>query len=153
MTQLNPLLAGRYQMGRLLGSGGFGTVYFATDERLHRPVAIKICSTKRLPPHEATEAAQLFQSEALTLARLRHAGLTAIWDYFNDGDDWYLVMEYVPGETLRDVLRKSGGALPQADAISYTRQLCSVLSHLAHPKRSGHPRFDDPSNALVVEPN
>src|SRR3712207_1110289 len=118
-TQPDVLLAGRYRMGHLLGSGGFGAVYLATDERLHRPVAIKVCSTRRLPPHEADEAARLFQSEALTLARLRHPGLTAIWDYFNHDDDWYLVMEYVPGETLRALLRRVDGPLPLAEAIDY----------------------------------
>lgn len=133
--QPNTLIAGRYRIERLLGSGGFGAVYLAIDERLHRNVAIKVCSTRRLPPHEADAAARLFQSEALTLARLRHPGLTAIWDYFNDGTEWYLVMEYVPGETLRDLLRRAAGPLPQAAAIEYARQLCTVLGYLhkQHP--------------------
>lgn len=135
MMQTEMLLAGRYRMGRLLGSGGFGSVYLATDERLHRPVAIKVCSTRGLPQHEADEAARLFQSEALTLARLRHPGLTAIWDYFNEDENWYLVMEYVPGETLRTLLKRNAGPIPHAEAISYTRQLCAVLSYLhrQHP--------------------
>jgi serine/threonine protein kinase len=129
-AQTNQLLAGRYRMERLLGSGGFGAVYFAADERLHRPVAIKVCSTHRLPTYEAQAAAQLFQDEALTLARLRHPGLTAIWDYFNYEDDWYLVMEYVPGESLRALLRRVAGPLPQAEAFDYARQLCLVLRYL-----------------------
>ncbi len=135
MAQREPLLAGRYRMGRLLGSGGFGAVYLATDERLHRPVAIKVCSTRGMAPAEAAESARLFQSEALTLARLRHPGLTAIWDYFEDGDCWYLVMEYVPGETLRELLRRIGGPLPLAEALEYARQLCAVLQYLhdQHP--------------------
>lgn len=110
-------------------------MYLATDERLHRPVAIKVCSTLRLPDHEAAEAARLFQSEALTLARLRHPGLTAIWDYFNQNNEWHLVMEYVPGETLRDLMRRMAGPLPQAEALNYARQLCSVLTylHTQHP--------------------
>src|SRR5947209_19902830 len=96
---LDQLITGRYHRGRLLGSGGMGAVYLAEDMRLRREVAIKICSTRTLPPDEAQAAADLFQSEALTLARLRHPGLTAVWDYFNEGDEWYLVMEYVPGIT------------------------------------------------------
>jgi serine/threonine protein kinase/Tol biopolymer transport system component len=134
-AQLNRLLAGRYRMGHLLGSGGFGAVYFATDERLNRPVAIKVCSTRRLAAHEAAEAADLFQREALTLARLRHPGLTAIWDYFNQEDEWFLVMEYVPGDTLRERLRSAGGPLPLAEALDYANQTCQVLSylHTQHP--------------------
>lgn len=150
MAQTDTLLSGRYHVGRLLGSGGFGAVYLATDERLHRPVAIKVCSTLRLPDDEAAESARLFQSEALTLARLRHPGLTAIWDYFNQDNEWYLVMEYVPGETLRDLMRRVAGPLPQAEALNYARQLCSVLTYL----HNQHPPvvFRDlkPGNVMVT---
>jgi hypothetical protein len=150
MAQTDALIAGRYRMGRLLGSGGFGAVYLATDERLHRPVAIKVCSTQRLPGDEAAEAARLFQSEALTLARLRHPGLTAIWDYFNQDNDWYLVMEYVPGETLRDLLRRVAGPLPQAEALNYARQLCSVLTYLHHQYPPVVFRDLKPGNVMVT---
>ncbi len=150
MTQRDPLIAGRYRLAKLLGSGGFGSVYLATDERLHRPVAIKVCSTLRLPPQEAAEAAQLFQGEALTLARLRHPGLTAIWDYFNEGEDWYLVMEYVPGETLRDHIRHNGGPLPQADAIDYARQLCAVLGYLHSQQPPVVFRDLKPGNVMIT---
>lgn len=124
------LITGRYRLRKLLGSGGFGAVYLAEDTRLQRPVAIKVCSTQSLPQEEAQEAASLFQSEALTLARLRHPGLTAVWDYFYQGNDWYLVMEYVPGETLREVLRQAGGQLPVDQALDYIRQICEVLRYL-----------------------
>ena len=116
MVLTDQVIVGRYQLGKLLGSGGFGAVYLAEDLRLQRCVAIKVCSTQRLPADEAAEAARLFQGEALTLARLRHPGLTAVWDYFNEGDDWFLVMEYVPGETLREVWKRSGGRLPVPQA-------------------------------------
>jgi hypothetical protein len=130
MALTDQVITGRYQLGRLLGSGGFGAVYLAEDLRLQRPVAIKICSTRRLPREEAAEAARLFEQEALTLAHLRHPGLTAVWDYFSEGDDYYLVMEYVPGETLRELLARSGGCLPVPLAIDYASQLCSVLRYL-----------------------
>jgi len=150
MLQTETLLAGRYRLGRLLGSGGFGAVYFATDERLHRPVAIKVCSTHGLPAPEADEAARLFQSEALTLARLRHPGLTAIWDYFNQDDKWYLVMEYVPGETLRTLLRQAGSPLPYGDALSYARQLCAVLGYLHRQAPPVVFRDLKPANIMVM---
>lgn len=150
MLQTEELLAGRYRLGRLLGSGGFGSVYLATDERLHRPVAIKMCSTRGLPALEAAEAARLFQSEALTLARLRHPGLTAIWDYFNQDDKWYLVMEYVPGDTLRTLLRRAGGPLPYGDALSYARQLCAVLGYLHRQTPPVVFRDLKPANIMVT---
>ena len=150
MLQTDELLSGRYRLGRLLGSGGFGSVYLATDERLHRPVAIKVCSTRGLPPSEAAEAARLFQSEALTLARLRHPGLTAIWDYFNQDDNWYLVMEYVPGETLRTLQRRAGSPLPYGDALSYARQLCAVLGYLHRQSPPVVFRDLKPANIMVT---
>jgi len=149
-AQEKGLLAGRYRMGQLLGSGGFGAVYYATDQRLHRPVAIKICSARRLAADEAQEAAMLFEREALTLARLRHTGLTAIWDYFNIDDDWFLVMEYVPGETLRDRMRRAPGPLPLGEALHYASQICQVLQYL----HSQHPPivFRDlkPGNIMIT---
>ncbi|MBA3943672.1 MAG: serine/threonine-protein kinase [Herpetosiphonaceae bacterium] len=147
---LDQLITGRYQQGRLLGSGGMGAVYLAEDVRLRREVAIKICSTRGLPPNEAQAAADLFQSEALTLARLRHPGLTAVWDYFNEGEDWYLVMEYVPGITLRDLLVQQGGRLAQQKVSSYAGQLCDVLNYLH--TRTPPVVFRDlkPSNIMVM---
>src|ERR671932_271009 len=130
MALTDQIITGRYRLARLLGSGGFGAVYLAEDLRLHRPVAIKVCSTRSLPSAEAAEAARFFESEALTLARLHHPGLTAVWDYFNEGDDWFLVMEYVPGETLREMLKAAGGRLPVAQAVDYAGQLCDVLQYL-----------------------
>jgi serine/threonine protein kinase/Tol biopolymer transport system component len=130
MAFTDQVITGRYRLGRLLGSGGFGAVYLAEDLRLQRTVAIKICSTRSLPPNEAEEAARLFQSEALTLARLRHPGLTAVWDYFSQDDEWFLVMEYVPGQTLREVLKQVNGRLPVNEAIDYASQLCEVLRYL-----------------------
>ncbi len=150
MALTDQVITGRYRLGKLLGSGGFGAVYLAEDLRLQRVVAIKICSTRSLPSDETAQAAQLFQSEALTLARLRHPGLTAVWDYFSQDDEWFLVMEYVPGQTLRDVLKQAGGRLPIGQVIDYTRQLCEVLRYL---HEQPHPivfRDLKPGNIMVT---
>ena len=150
MVLTDQVITGRYRLGKLLGSGGFGAVYLAEDLRLQRPVAIKICSTRSLPPDEATQAARLFQSEALTLARLRHPGLTAVWDYFSQDDEWFLVMEYVPGQTLRAVLKQHVGPLPVPQAVDYTSQLCEVLRYL---HQQPHPivfRDLKPGNIMVT---
>ncbi|GAC1649387.1 MAG: hypothetical protein NVS4B8_22980 [Herpetosiphon sp.] len=150
LPALDQRIIGRYKLDHLLGSGGMGAVYLAEDVRLQRTVAIKICSTRSLPDDEAQAAADLFQHEALTLAGLRHPGLTPIWDYFNQDEDWYLVMEYVPGMTLRQVLSTSGGRLPREQVASYATQLCDVLGYLH--ARTPPLVFRDlkPSNIMVT---
>ncbi len=150
MVLTDRLLTGRYQFGRLLGSGGFGEVYQAEDLRLRRTVAIKVFSASRLAPDEVAEASRLFESEALTLARLRHPGLTAVWDYFNQDDEWFLVMEYVPGETLRDVLKRVGGRLPLDQTLDYVSQLCAVLHYLHSQREPVVFRDLKPANIIVT---
>src|SRR6476661_1225157 len=111
MTSSNDLIQNRYQRIRLLGSGGFGAVYLAEDQRLSRMVAIKEIDLARLAPAERVVAEQLFEQEARMLASLDHPGLTRIWDFFQHEQRAFLVMEYVPGHTLRDTLQQRGGPL------------------------------------------
>lgn len=126
------LLQDRYLIERLLGSGGFGAVYLAHDQRLARRVAIKEMNVASLDPDERRIAAEMFEREALMLAQLDHPGLTRIWDYFQQGERAFLVMEYVPGVTLRDLLQ--AGPLPEAFALECALQLCAVLAYL-HARR------------------
>src|SRR4051794_38329919 len=94
------VFAGRYRSIRRLGSGGTATVFLARDLRLERDVAIK-----RLHGAEVTAAtAQRLWREAKLMASLRHPSLVKIYDIVMDDDDLLLVMEYVRGETLADVL-------------------------------------------------
>ncbi len=145
-----PIITERYQLGQLLGSGGMGSVYLAHDLRLRRDVAIKVCSTRNLPPAEAQSAADLFATEALTLARLHHPNLTAVWDYFHQDSDWFLVMEYVPGQTLRNLLRGQGGKLPAQQALEYAGQLSVVLTYLHSHTPPVVFRDLKPSNIMVT---
>src|SRR5512142_2878802 len=103
------LIQNRYRLIRLLGSGGFGAVYLAEDQRLGRTVAIKEMDAARLSPDDQPIAEQLFEREARMLAALDHPGLTRIWDFFQHDRRAFLVMEYVPGLTLRDTLNRRGG--------------------------------------------
>jgi len=94
------VFAGRYRLIRRLGAGGSGAVFLTRDERLDREVAVK-----RLHGAEVTtQTAQRLQREARIMASLRHPNLVTVYDMVTDEDDLLLAMEYVAGETLRDVL-------------------------------------------------
>jgi Tol biopolymer transport system component/tRNA A-37 threonylcarbamoyl transferase component Bud32 len=152
MQLLTPgqLIQERYQIVRLLGSGGFGAVYLAEDQRLARPVAIKEMNAARLDYQERQIAAQLFEREALMLAQLDHIGLTRVWDYFQQGDQVFLVMEYVPGLTLRELV--NNGPLPEPFVLECALQLCEVLDYL-HARRPPVIFRDlKPANVMLVVP-
>jgi serine/threonine-protein kinase len=125
-------LQSRYRILRQIGGGGMAEVYLAEDTRLPgRRCAIKEMSPAQLAPQNRQWAILAFQQEAQILARLAHTGLTAVTDFFAEGGNWYLVMEYVDGETLEDRLERTPGkclALP--DALHIVYQLCDVLEYL-----------------------
>ena len=96
------LLAGRYRLGALLGTGGMADVYEAMDERLERRVAVKLLR----PDMSAREDVRMrFESEARSAASLHHPNVVGVFDCGEDGDIPFLVMEKLPGETLGDRMR------------------------------------------------
>ncbi|HEX6779970.1 MAG TPA: WD40 repeat domain-containing serine/threonine-protein kinase [Ktedonobacterales bacterium] len=125
------LIHGRYRLVRQLGVGGFGAVYQAEDTALgHRLVALKEMSPRGLKPDEAREATEAFQREALLLANLNHPSLPRIYERFEEEGRWYLVMDFIEGETLEVYLDKQGGSLPVKEALGLALQLSEVLSYL-----------------------
>ena len=126
------LLRQRYRLLAQVGSGGFGAVYRAEDVTLgNRTVAVKEMSQRGLTPEEAQEATTSFRNEALLLAGLTHPNLPGIYEQFEEGGRWYLVMDFIEGETLEDRLsRMPGGRLPVAEALKIGLQLCTVLDYL-----------------------
>ena len=133
-------VAGRYRLGARLGSGGFGTVYAAHDERLDRHVALKL-----IPAHGP--APERSQREALAAARLHHPGIVAVYDAGDDGDARYLVSELVRGRTL-DVLERDG-ALSDRDVLRVGLGLAEALAH-AHERGVIH-RDVKPQNVIVPD--
>src|SRR5215217_1618476 len=150
MINQNELIQHRYRLIRLLGSGGFGAVYLAEDQRLSRTVAIKEIDVARLGPAERTAAEQLFEQEARMLASLDHPGLTRIWDVFQQDRRAFLVMEYVPGCTLRELLNRRGGPLDEPFVIECALQLCEVLNYLHSRRPQVIFRDLKPANVMVV---
>lgn len=138
------VLGKRYALHEQLGSGGMALVYKGHDLLLDRPVAIKI-----LKETYANDPAtvQRFHQEAQAAARLSHPNVVSVYDVGEEGGQHYLVMEYVAGQNLRDLL-KQRGRLPWEDAVSIACQVCEALQH-AHDNNIVH-RDVKPHNILVT---
>src|SRR5437764_2288078 len=138
---LPALVLQRYRLVRRLGSGGFGTVWLAHDERLDRPVAVK-----RDPTADAAQAERA-RREALVAARLSHPGIVALYEAGADESACYLVSELVRGETLG--VLEADGALSDLDVVEIGLALCDALAH-AHARGVVH-RDVKPGNVIVPE--
>ena len=134
---------GPYQIVSLLGAGGMGVVFQARDARLERDVAIKF-----LPPHAITDesARKRFRQEALALAKLNHHNIAAVYDVGDSSGTDYLVMEYVPGQSLAQRLKS--GPLSVVDAVSLGAQAATALQE-AHDRGIVH-RDLKPANIIVT---
>ncbi len=125
------ILGYRYLLKQRLGQGGMGAVYLAYDQRLDIDCAIKEMSTALLKTEEERERARKsFHEEAKLLARLNHPNLPRVTDHFSDHGREYLVMEFVPGETLSNILRNSPPPWPVADVVAFAEPLTEVLHYL-----------------------
>ena len=141
---IGQLLGNRYLIQSQVASGGMATVYLATDQRLDREVALKV-----IHPHLANDSnfQGKFVLEAKTAAKLSHPNLVNVFDQGTDGQTTFLVMEYVPGITLRDAL-KEYGPLPALRALE---MLAQILSGLAAAHRAGILHRDlKPENVLLA---
>jgi hypothetical protein len=113
-------------------------------------VALKEMREDRLGDDERQVAIELFEREALMLAQLDHPGLTRVWDYFRESGRACLVMEYVPGLTLRDLLRRHSGSIPESFVVACGQQLCDVLAYLHARQPPVIFRDIKPANVMVA---
>lgn len=136
-------IANRYRIIRLIGEGGMALVYPAYDEVLGREVAVKV-----LRPELAEDSQTLlrFIREAYAARRLDHLNVVEIYDVGESGDLHYIVMEYIQGSTLKEVIASSG-AMPARRAISIMKKLLSAIAQ-AHQRNIIH-RDIKPQNILV----
>ncbi|WP_164851385.1 serine/threonine-protein kinase [Larkinella soli] len=133
-----------YRVESLLGEGGMGTVYQATDTLLERPVAVKMLHTHLVSQGSFMER---FRNEALILARLNHPNIAVVYNFLQDGSDYFMAMEYVEGESLESLLRRAG-SLPAPVAAEIVRQGLEGLAH-AHRKSILH-RDIKPANLMLT---
>lgn len=135
---------GTFRLDSLLGVGGMGAVFRATDLQLHREVAVKVLNSSENDP----EAERRFRVEAQSAARLDHQHIARVFHVGQDQGWNYIVLELVEGQTLRQLVT-SRGPLSLKLAIHFFRQLASALDH-AHQRNIIH-RDIKPSNVLITD--
>ncbi len=135
MLHPGTVLRSRYQVVSPIGEGGMGAVYEADDLVL----AGRRCALKEVHVDSAMsepvrhQAQEQFYREASVLARLDHPTLPKVSDYFSEGEIDYLVMDFVPGRDLKDIMneaRRAGKFLEEADVLNWAAQLCDALAYL-----------------------
>ncbi|MBN1218219.1 MAG: protein kinase [Anaerolineae bacterium] len=143
------ILQERYRLDKILGKGGFGAAYLAEDVKLKRVCVVKQmlapegASTEDLDLHRAN-----FEREASLLVQLNHPGhpnIPEIYDYFSDAGSNYLVMKYIEGQNLKDVLGKGEGKIPWREAVRYVTAVCSALNYM-------HTQGDEPVMHRDIKP-
>ena len=137
-----PSRIGNFEVTRQVGSGGMGSVYLGLDPELNRQVAIKVI---REEVHDQ-EVLDRFFREARAAAALRHPNIITIYASGQHEHQPYMVMEYVEGDSLADIIR-SRKTVPLSDKLSYIEQLCAGL-HFAHRAGIVH-RDIKPANVMV----
>ena len=143
-NDLEGVKLGHFQLERLVGGGGMGTVYRATDTSLGRTVAVKVVD--RDQSADATLAR--FKNEAQSAARLDHPNIAQVFYVGEDAGWHYIVFEFIDGVNLRDLVQQSG-RLSIADAVSFTLQVAEAIDHAS--RRDVIHRDIKPSNVLVMK--
>ena len=131
MLLTGTVLQNRYRIVSLLGQGGMGAVYRAWDVRLNTAVAVKeMTPDPNADPQTLAGVRAQIQREAQTLANLSHPNLPRVTDYFSLVGNEYLVMDFIEGESLQDVVDRSGAwSLDEAQVLDWARQLLDALEY------------------------
>jgi outer membrane protein assembly factor BamB/tRNA A-37 threonylcarbamoyl transferase component Bud32 len=153
--QLQPgtVLQNRYQIVGVLGAGGMGSVYQARDLRF--PNVTKLCAVKEMmnlatEPQMRKTIAQNFEREANILATLDHPAVPEIFDYFSEDNRSFLVMEFVTGKTLEELMEESGEFFPEDTVLDWAIQICDVIAYLhGHKPKPVIFRDVKPSNIML----
>ena len=176
MQHLQPnttLQGGKYRIERVLGQGGFGITYLATQLSLQRQVAIKeffmkdFCSREEntqkmsIPSTDSSKLVEQYRKkfikEARNLSRLNHPHIISVIDVFEENDTVFYVMPYLSGGSLQDYV-KGHGSLSEQDAMKYVKQIANALKymhdeqHICHyDVKPANILLDDNGNAVLID--
>ncbi|HKQ09369.1 MAG TPA: serine/threonine-protein kinase [Blastocatellia bacterium] len=136
---------GNYKIVEKIGEGGMGAVYRGLDTMLEREVAIKMLKPELASQPEVLER---FRSEAVTLARLNHPNIATLYSFMRDGEDYFMVMEFVRGQTIDELIRRFGAMLVERAVPLF----CQALDGIDHAHRMGIIHRDiKPANVMLTD--
>ncbi len=146
-TWIGKTIGGRYQIEELLGQGGMSAVYKATDPNLRRAVAVKIIHSHLSNDQEFVRR---FEEEAAAVAQLRHPNIIQVHDFSHEGAAYFIVFEYIPGESLQERLKRlntGGGQMDYQEATNVAADVADALE-FAHEQGLIH-RDVKPANVMI----
>jgi outer membrane protein assembly factor BamB/tRNA A-37 threonylcarbamoyl transferase component Bud32 len=152
---LGTILQERYEILAVLGLGGMGAVYEARDLRFSavtKIIAVKEMNNSAADPRLRRIGIQNFEREANILASLSHPGIPKIFDYFSESNRSYLILEFIEGQNLEDVLDTHRQPFTQEEAVDWALQICDVLAYLHSQKPPVIFRDIKPGN-LMLKPD
>ena len=150
MFQPNAVIAGRYQVVRLVGQGGMSNLYLAYDRKYsNASVVVKEMTASYSDPKEQQMAVDLFHREAKLLASLNHRHIPKVFDYFQFAGKYYLSMEYIDGVDLAVKLEEQNGPLPEKQVLEWGEQIATVLFYLHKHEPPIVFRDVKPSNIMI----
>ena len=146
------VLADRYVVLEKIAQGGMGAVYKAQDQRLQsKIVALKEMSESAIAPAEQKHVLDSFQREAELLAQMEHHNLARVTDCFQEGERHFMVMEFIEGRTLKEMLEERTEPFPEDRVLVWAEQLCDVLAFLHSQTPKIIYRDVKPANVMVLD--
>ncbi len=139
---------GNYEIDELIDEGGMGSIYLGIHKYLPRKAAIKILNPLLKSKPDVVER---FRNEALVLSRLQHPNIVALFDYIENKEGYFIIMEHVEGENLAEYIETTTGPIPQKRTINLFLKILDAVGH-AHSKNIIH-RDIKPSNFIITPDN
>ncbi|MFN8671723.1 MAG: protein kinase [Candidatus Sericytochromatia bacterium] len=147
-----PSQVGKYTVLSELGQGGMGAVYLAVDKALNRKVAVKelkVDEHKKKDPDAYAVTIKRFKREAQILAQLNHKNIVSVYDVIEQNDNQYIIMEYLSGKDLEQIVEAAGGSITFDQAASIIADTCLALDYI-HQRNIIH-RDIKPSNIFILD--